>query len=182
MQGVRRPRCGHRIGGPVVKQAIQSCLNTLAPTAGFYTAVSATHDIEAVRRALELGLPTVFEAPYGTQVAAAYSILFPNDLQGVALDSAYSLTSGNPMSLERLDGVWIIIADECEIVGCDPQQALASLAVVADTLRTDPVAGPDGTACTAADLASIAIGMIQSEPARFITAFTSAEPRRSLRA
>lgn len=70
--------------------AVGECANQLGPAYAAYTSAEATHDLEAVRRALGLGRVFLYGDSYGTFFGQAYAVRYPSSLRGLVLDSAYS--------------------------------------------------------------------------------------------
>ncbi|MFI6394922.1 alpha/beta fold hydrolase [Nonomuraea sp. NPDC050540] len=68
-------------------ETIAPCAKKIGPKAAYYTADQASHDLEAVRRALGLGRVSYYGNSYGTVFAQAYAAHHPRSLDAIFLDS-----------------------------------------------------------------------------------------------
>ena len=69
--------------------AIGECANQLGPRFAGYTTGETADDLDAVRKALELGRVFYYGDSYGTLLGQAYAVRHPGSLRGLILDSAY---------------------------------------------------------------------------------------------
>jgi pimeloyl-ACP methyl ester carboxylesterase len=114
------------------------CARTLGARRDYFNTVSTVLDIEAVRRALDLGPPSLYGASYGTFVASTYTILFPETVSATVLDGAF------PLLTDRWGGdvpneIATVAALLCERSGeCDPSVFVQQIADVAAELQRSP--------------------------------------------
>jgi pimeloyl-ACP methyl ester carboxylesterase len=68
-------------------ETVAACAEAVGPRARFFTADQASHDLDAIRRALGLGKVSFYGNSYGTMFAQAYAAYHPNSLDAMFLDS-----------------------------------------------------------------------------------------------
>ncbi|MFB4290049.1 alpha/beta fold hydrolase [Nonomuraea sp. ATR24] len=73
---------------PFKPATIAACARSVGPRGAYFTADQASHDLDAVRRALGLGKMSYFGNSYGTLYAQAYAARYPDSLDAVFLDSS----------------------------------------------------------------------------------------------
>lgn len=64
----------------------ESCLNLTGPLVGFVDTLSVSHDIEALRIALDEGDLNYLGLSYGSQLGSQYAELYPDHIRAMALD------------------------------------------------------------------------------------------------
>ncbi|WP_343950662.1 alpha/beta fold hydrolase [Nonomuraea longicatena] len=69
-------------------ETVAACAKTVGPRGAFFTADQASHDLDAIRRALGLGKVSYYGNSYGTMFAQAYAAYHPDSLDAMFLDSA----------------------------------------------------------------------------------------------
>ncbi|MEU1391629.1 MULTISPECIES: alpha/beta hydrolase [unclassified Nonomuraea] len=73
---------------PFKPGTIAACAESVGPRGAYFTADQASHDLDAVRRALGLGKMSYYGNSYGTLYAQAYAARYPGSLDAVFLDSS----------------------------------------------------------------------------------------------
>ncbi|MDX3108014.1 alpha/beta fold hydrolase [Nonomuraea angiospora] len=73
---------------PFAPETIAACAKSVGARGAYFTADQASHDLDAVRRALGLGKMSYFGNSYGTLYAQAYAARYPNSLDAIFLDSS----------------------------------------------------------------------------------------------
>ncbi|MGW5688401.1 alpha/beta fold hydrolase [Nonomuraea sp. NPDC003754] len=69
-------------------ETIAACAKSVGPQGAYFTADQASHDLEAIRRALGLGKVSFYGNSYGTLYAQAYAARYPGSLDAIFLDSS----------------------------------------------------------------------------------------------
>ncbi|MER6945520.1 alpha/beta fold hydrolase [Nonomuraea sp. NPDC000554] len=76
-------------GGGIDKpETIAACAKSVGPRGAYFTADQASHDLDAIRRALGLGKVSFYGNSYGTLYAQAYAARYPDSLNAIFLDSS----------------------------------------------------------------------------------------------
>jgi D-alanyl-D-alanine carboxypeptidase len=119
-------------------KAAGECGTQVGESRKFYTSAATAIDIEAIRRALELPKPTLMAFSYGTYLAATYTALFPEVVQGAILDGALPL-DGDVWARQVAVGIEPVIQRVCDRSGeCDGAKVIADYRTVAAELRRSP--------------------------------------------
>ncbi|MEV0618244.1 alpha/beta fold hydrolase [Nonomuraea sp. NPDC050404] len=125
---------------PFKPATIAACAKSVGPRGAYFTADQASHDLDAVRRALGLGKMSYFGNSYGTLYAQAYAARYPNSLDAIFLDSSMVIRRDGYVEREfdaRLDYLDLI----CErSKACDalPGKASDTWKRLVDRLRRQP--------------------------------------------
>ncbi|MFG1966497.1 alpha/beta fold hydrolase [Nonomuraea sp. NPDC049028] len=69
-------------------ETIAACAKSVGPRGAYFTADQASHDLDAIRRALGLGKVSFYGNSYGTLYAQAYAARYPGSLDAIFLDSS----------------------------------------------------------------------------------------------
>jgi pimeloyl-ACP methyl ester carboxylesterase len=126
------------LGGELTPDNPADCAEELGTRRDYFNTVSSVLDIEAIRRALQLGEPSLAGFSYGTYVASVYTVLFPDHVQAAVLDGPFPLVT-NPWADDVPRAVGQSAALQCERSGdCDPIEIVAQLATVAAELARQP--------------------------------------------
>jgi pimeloyl-ACP methyl ester carboxylesterase len=163
------------LGGPLDLDAATECADEIGERRNYFNTVSSVLDIEAIRRALDLGDPSLVGFSYGTFVASIYTVLFPDDVQATVLDGAFPLVT-NPWADDVPRAVGESAALQCERSGeCDPVEIVDQIALVAAELARQPRefagrAAPFGEG----DLITLAQGTLQTASKEFRDAVAAA--------
>ncbi|GAA0941178.1 alpha/beta fold hydrolase [Nonomuraea longicatena] len=72
-------------------EKIAACAERIGPRGAYFTADQASHDLDAVRKALGLGTVSFYGNSYGTLYAQAYAARYPRSLDAIFLDSAMTI-------------------------------------------------------------------------------------------
>jgi pimeloyl-ACP methyl ester carboxylesterase len=143
--------------------AAGQCAQTLGARRDYFNTVSTVLDIEAIRRALDLGPPSLYGVSYGTFVASIYTILFPELVRATVLDGAFPLVTdrwGGDIPIEIATSA----SSQCERSSdCDPTLMVQQIAEVAAELQRSPRQF-EGRAVpfTEGDLINFSQGVLQS--------------------
>ncbi|NJP98477.1 alpha/beta hydrolase [Nonomuraea sp. FMUSA5-5] len=69
-------------------ETIAACAKSVGPRGAYFTADQASHDLDAIRRALGVGKVSFYGNSYGTLYAQAYAARHPGSLDAIFLDSS----------------------------------------------------------------------------------------------
>jgi pimeloyl-ACP methyl ester carboxylesterase len=123
---------------PPPESAGSDCADEIGPRRDYFNTVSSVLDIESIRRALNLGTPSLAGFSYGTFVASVYTILFPDLVQATVLDGSFELIT-NRWADDVPRAIGAAAALQCERSGaCDPAEFVQQLATVAAELARQP--------------------------------------------
>lgn len=126
-----------------LQAALHRCALELGPARGGYTTVESVRDIEAIREALGLEKLVLFGTSYGTKVALRYAELYPQDVEGLLLDSVVPPNGPEPFLIPTFRAITPVLDELCSEGACkgiapDPVQELATLAA---RLHSHPIRG-----------------------------------------
>lgn len=107
------------------------CAERLGPARSLYTTRDSVEDLEAVRAALEIEKISLLGVSYGTRVAVAYAMAYPQHVERLVLDSVVDPLADDPFAREGLRALPRVLE------AIDPGLA-ADVAALADAL---PVSG-----------------------------------------
>ncbi|MEV4898181.1 alpha/beta fold hydrolase [Nonomuraea sp. NPDC055795] len=77
--------------GILTPEKIAACAERVGPRGAYFTADQASHDLDAVRKALGLGTMSFYGNSYGTLYAQAYAARYPGSLDAIFLDSSMTI-------------------------------------------------------------------------------------------
>jgi pimeloyl-ACP methyl ester carboxylesterase len=128
--------------------ATADCADTLGARRAFYTTRDSVEDLEAVRRAVGADRVTLYGTSYGTKLALAYAIAYPQHVDRLVLDSVVATNGPDPFIRDSLQAVPRILRARCG-TRCtftkDPAADLAELAKkLSSGLLHGPLVRPDG--------------------------------------
>jgi pimeloyl-ACP methyl ester carboxylesterase len=121
----------------------QDCAQQIGPTRQFYSTLDHADDMESVRVALGLGKIGVYGVSYGTKLALAYALAFPNEVDRMVLDSVLPTTLPDPYDRNVAQEMPKALAELCAGSRCSgitsnlPQDA----ATLANRLEAKPTVG-----------------------------------------
>jgi D-alanyl-D-alanine carboxypeptidase len=114
------------------------CAEELGVRRDSFTTVATVLDIEAIRRELGLGNPSLLSFSYGTFLATTYATLMPDVVEAAVLDGAFPLET-DPWGLDVVHGISRVAGLLCERSGrCDGRALLDQITDVAEDLHTTP--------------------------------------------
>jgi pimeloyl-ACP methyl ester carboxylesterase len=126
---------------PVDRRAEQ-CGEQLGERSHLYATRDSVEDIEAVRRRVGAERITLFGVSYGTKVAVAYALKYPEHVDRLILDSVVAPEGQDPFDRDSFAALPRILAelcrDECDDVTGD---LAADLATLGDQLEAAPLRG-----------------------------------------
>jgi pimeloyl-ACP methyl ester carboxylesterase len=115
-------------------EKIGACAERIGPRGAFFTADQASHDLDAVRKALGLGRVSFYGNSYGTLYAQAYAARYPGSLEAIFLDSSmhidrdgYTRWKNYYPSLIRNQGIPCERSKECAALPGKPSQTWTRL-------------------------------------------------------
>ncbi|GAA4235304.1 pimeloyl-ACP methyl ester carboxylesterase [Streptosporangium album] len=121
-------------------ETIAACAKSVGPKGAYFTADQASHDLDALRRALGLGKVSFFGNSYGTLYAQAYAARYPGSLDAVFLDSSMVMDRDgyarwpSQVQLDHLD----LVCGRSKACGALPGSASGTWARLVDRLRERP--------------------------------------------
>ncbi len=125
------------------RDAVADCAARLGPRRAFYTTRDTVEDIEAVRRRIGRERITLYGVSYGTKVATAYALKYPEHVQRLVLDSVVEPEGQNVFDLDTFAAMPRVLReicrDECEGVTEDLPGDVATLV---DRMNGEPLRGP----------------------------------------
>jgi pimeloyl-ACP methyl ester carboxylesterase len=130
--------------------AVAECASLLGPARAFYTTRDSVADIEAVRQALGVERISLYGVSYGTKVALAYAVAYPDHVDRLVLDSTVALTGPDPFALATFAAIPRVLRADCGRSACagitnDPVGDVADLALrLHGRPLTGTVFGPRG--------------------------------------
>jgi pimeloyl-ACP methyl ester carboxylesterase len=132
---------------PTVEQEAtlaRDCAETIGPTRQFYATRDHAADMEAVRSALGYGKIAIYGVSYGTKLALAYALGYPNFVDRMILDSVLPTSLPDPYDRNVLQAMPQTLQALCAGGRCvGITSDLAGEAVtVANRLEANPAVGP----------------------------------------
>ena len=108
------------------------CAAALGPNRQFYSTVDHVNDLEAVRVALGLGQIGLFGTSYGTKLALAYALAYPQNVERILLNSVLPTTLPDPYESNVLQTMPATLAAFCSNGSCRKATSNYSGDVVAE--------------------------------------------------
>jgi pimeloyl-ACP methyl ester carboxylesterase len=121
----------------------RDCADQIGPTRQFYATRDHAADIEAVRRALGFGKIGLYGVSYGTKLALAYALAFPNSVERMVLDSVLPPDQPDPYDLDVVRELPGTLAAYCAGGRCRAATAnyAGDVVALANRLEARPVSG-----------------------------------------
>lgn len=115
------------------------CVQRIGPRIVNYTTRDSVEDIEALRQALGVQRISIYGTSYGTKVALAYAVLYPQHVARLALDSVLPLNGPDPFDSDTYAAIPRVLRELCGRGACakithDP---VADLTAVLARARAD---------------------------------------------
>jgi pimeloyl-ACP methyl ester carboxylesterase len=156
-------------------QAVARCAREVGPRRDDYTTVGSVLDVEAIRRALHLPMPSLLGVSYGTWVVQTYTALFPKLVQAAVIDGIVPFDL-DPWGRTYTDAMQRVLRLRCQRTTlCDPAQADARVRHLAASLAAQPVPIPNSTQLlTEGVFSAVSIFAIQYSFADYLTAIDRA--------
>jgi pimeloyl-ACP methyl ester carboxylesterase len=126
------PELQDDVGGRIDPADVRSCAERLGPRRSFYTTRDNVEDLEAVRRALGVDALELIGPSYGSQVAAAYALRYPERVEKLVLDGVVPPEGQDPLRRAVFQATARVLRSLCAGDGCagitpDPVADLAEL-------------------------------------------------------
>lgn len=136
------PELERETGRPLDLRA-EACAARLGPKRAFYTTRDSVEDLEAVRKRIGRDRITIYGVSYGTKVAVAYALKYPQHVKRLVLDSVVEPEGQSPFELDTFGALPRVLREvcrgECRRVTPDLASDVARLAA---RLRVAPLRGP----------------------------------------
>ncbi|MEV4804351.1 alpha/beta fold hydrolase [Nonomuraea sp. NPDC049421] len=161
---------------PFKPATVAACAKSVGPRGAYFTADQASHDLDAVRRALGLGKMSYFGNSYGTLYAQAYAARYPNSLDAIFLDSSMVIGRDGYADQRfdaRLDNLDLVCGRS---KACDalPGEASGTWTRLVDRLRKQP--DPEVTLHQALTLREPAEAVLGRESVAAAHAYLNGDP------
>jgi pimeloyl-ACP methyl ester carboxylesterase len=119
--------------GGSASQAFEHCALEIGPARGAFTTQESVQDIEAIRRAMGYEKLVLYGTSYGTKVAEEYAERYPQNVEGLVLDSVVPPSGPEPFAIGTFQAIGSVLDELCSDHACagitsDPVTDLASLA------------------------------------------------------
>jgi pimeloyl-ACP methyl ester carboxylesterase len=120
-----------------------ACAKRLGPKRALFTTRESVEDLEAVRKRVGDERITVYGVSYGTKVAEAYALRYPEHVDRLILDSVVPPEGQNPFDLDSFAATSRVLAEVCrgecaQVTPSLPQDVTA----LAARLHAKPLRGP----------------------------------------
>ena len=122
-------------------QQVTPCAASLGPARDFYSTVDHANDLEAVRVALGLGKIGLYGVSYGTKLALAYALAYPQNVERILLDSVLPLQLPDPFGANVLAAMPATLTRFCSNGSCAgaTRDYAGDVVAVANALAAKPV-------------------------------------------
>jgi pimeloyl-ACP methyl ester carboxylesterase len=119
------------------------CAKRLGPRRALYTTRDSVEDLEAVRQRIGDDRITLYGVSYGTKVAVAYALAYPQHVERLILDSVVEPEGQSPFDLTTYAALPRVLGEICrgECAQATPDLA-ADVRALAAELRAAPLKGP----------------------------------------
>jgi pimeloyl-ACP methyl ester carboxylesterase len=121
----------------------EACAKRLGPKRALFTTRDSVEDLEAVRKRIGDDKITLYGVSYGTKVAVAYALRYPEHVDRLILDSVVEPEGQNPFDLTSFAALPRVLGEVCrgECKGVTPDLP-GDVAQLAARLRSAPLKGP----------------------------------------
>lgn len=96
-----------------IDERTAACADLMGPSRAFYTTRDSVEDIEALRVALEVEQVSLLGVSYGTKVALAYAMAYPQRVERLVLDSVVDPLESDPFELDVLTSLPRVLREVC---------------------------------------------------------------------
>jgi pimeloyl-ACP methyl ester carboxylesterase len=136
------PELERETGRPLDVRA-EACAARLGPRRAYYTTRDSVEDLEAVRKRIGRDRITIYGVSYGTKVAVAYALRYPQHVKRLVLDSVVEPEGQNAFELDTFAALPRVLREVCrgECARVTPDLA-GDVAELASRLRVAPLRGP----------------------------------------
>ena len=120
-----------------------ACADRLGPKRALYTTRESVEDLEAVRKEVGDERITLYGVSYGTKVAEAYALRYPEHVERLVLDSVVEPEGQAAFDVDTFRALPRVLREVCrgECARVTPDLA-AGVATLAERLRAEPLRGP----------------------------------------
>jgi pimeloyl-ACP methyl ester carboxylesterase len=124
-------------------QQVASCAAALGPARDHYSTVDHVNDLEAVRVALGLQKIGLYGTSYGTKLALAYALAYPQNVERLLLDSVLPVQLPDPFAANVLAAMPATLTRFCSNGSCAgaTRDYAGDVVAVANALAAKPVSG-----------------------------------------
>ena len=126
------------------KAAAAACGSSLGVSAGFYSTADHADDLEAVRQALGVDKIGLYGVSYGTKLAQAYALAYPDHVERLLLDSVLPTNLDDSYGSNVLRSLPTTLATLCA-GGCNGPQLSADMVALANKYAAAPLVGKVGS-------------------------------------
>ena len=134
------------------RTAATACGQKLGATASFYGTVDHAADLDAVRQALGFDQIGLYGVSYGTKLAQAYALAYPQHVSRIVLDSILPVNEDESYESESLQNMPTTLPHYCAEGGCNGKTFTSDVIAVANELAAKPLVGkvllPNGRTTT----------------------------------
>jgi pimeloyl-ACP methyl ester carboxylesterase len=126
-----------------IGQAFERCALQIGASRGSYTTQESVADIEAIRQAAGYEKLVLFGVSYGTKVALEYAERYPQNVEGLVLDSVVPPERNDPFSVEMFQAMKPVFEELCSAHACAgiTSSPLGDIARLAATLQKHALNG-----------------------------------------
>jgi len=121
--------------------AAATCGQSLGAAASLYSTADHARDLDAVRAALGFNQVGLFGVSYGTKLAMAYALAYPQHVSRILLDSVLPPTLPDPYESNVLQAMPATLARYCSDGSCNGAQFSADVVKLANQLAAKPLVG-----------------------------------------
>jgi pimeloyl-ACP methyl ester carboxylesterase len=126
-----------------VSERAEICANKLGAKRSFYTTRDSVEDIEAVRQHIDQDKITLYGVSYGTKVAEAYALKYPQHVERLVLDSVVEPEGQNIFDLDTFAAMPRVLSEVCRGECADVTDDLpGDLSALVDQMTAKQLRGP----------------------------------------
>jgi pimeloyl-ACP methyl ester carboxylesterase len=118
-----------------------ACGNSLGPAAPFYSTALHAADLDAVRQALGFDKIGVYGVSYGTKLAMAYALGYPQHVDRLLLGSVVPPNQADPWDSYVLQEIPKTLPSYCVTGGCNGAQYASDMVALANRLGAKALTG-----------------------------------------
>lgn len=121
--------------------ATAACGSSLGAAASFYSTADHAADLDAVRQALGFNTIGLYGVSYGTKLAMAYALGYPEHVDRLLLDSVLPPELPDPYESNVLRSMSATLERFCTIDGCNGSAFASDVATLANRYAAKPLQG-----------------------------------------
>ena len=123
------------------RTAATACGQKLGPAAPFYGTADHAADMDAVRQALGFSQIALYGVSYGTKLAQAYALAYPQNVSRIILDSVLPVNQDESYETSALQNMPVTLPHYCAAGGCNGKTLTSDVVAVANRLAAKPLTG-----------------------------------------